>query len=225
MNKNDIDRIFEYVARSDEQCGNELIYAITLLHSCIEKSMEIVKDQIVTATVENRFDELAELGQYCKGIGEIEKQIVDCNSALCMLSDEKIIPQDVRNIRYKDNGRIDYASYRVNAKEKHSLTEDFTFRKVGGFSFRGEDYKATTWKDVTMKLAEILYKIDPQKMVGFTADPEMNGQTIPFFSHRASFDQEDAALTEQINGTNIYIYIKQSANSLVRLIKKMLLEY
>ena len=58
MNKQEILNIFEYVSAVDTDCARDLTYSISLLHTCIEKSLDVVKRQINAATNANRFDDV-----------------------------------------------------------------------------------------------------------------------------------------------------------------------
>jgi len=227
MKREELISIFEYIAKVSESCGNELIYSITMLDSCMEKSLEAVKEQILNATVDNKFDELTKLGEYCKGIQEMKKQLLDCSSAICLLSDEKILPPkpDPENIRYLPNGYIDYASYAVDSTIKHTLDEDFVHSRVSAFEFSGVKHNVTTWQEILLKLSEILYAIDSEKMKSFVKDPEMQGSRNAYFSYFVSYDNMGKPRNKKISGTDLYVFTSQSANSIVSLIKKIIKQY
>ena len=227
MNKEKIIDVFEYVAKANETCGNELIYAITLLHSCMEKSLDTVKDQILNATVENRFDELTKLGEYCKGIQEIEKQILDCNSAICLLSQKNVLPKNPEpvEIHYRPNGYIDYSYYAVDSTVKHSLDEDFIHSKILRFEFDRKSYDVTSWQDFLLKISELLYAIDGEKMESFVYNSDMNGNSNSFFSHSVLYDRDNKPRNKRIRGTDLYVFTNQSANSIVSLVKRMLIRF
>jgi len=94
-------------------------------------------------------------------------------------------------------------------------TEDYTNKRVASFSFDGSTYEVRSWKELLMKICEIMLN---RHRRGFEQVFGLRGRKRAYFSR----NPEELLEARQIKGTDIYVETNLSANSIVRLSKKII---
>ena len=224
MNKQEILNIFEYVSAVDTDCARDLTYSVTLLHTCIEKSLDAVVKQATEASNAHKFNDSIKYNEYCKVLQELEQQIIDCNSAITILKAKKKIPDDA--VVNTPVSRPDYTKYAVDNEEVHYLDEDFEHCKVDKFHFENIMYNVTSWKDAWLCLCTILYAKDPEKFMSITESPDFKTQKINVFSYAPVYaDSDGRPRNEKLEGTDIYIWTNFRANRITECMRRLLIEF
>lgn len=78
-------------------------------------------------------------------------------------NDNDTIAEDEEEEIEEREWKIDYKKYLVDNTKPYPLTSDFENTTPDRFSFRGEMYKVKTYKEMWLKLCEILYNKDNNK--------------------------------------------------------------
>ena len=103
----------------------------------------------------------------------------------------------------------------------HDLMTDFRYTKPAAFSLDEIRYPARMWKQMLVKICEILYQKNNKIFEEFLEDKFMQGKTRKYFS------RNEASLRnpEKIKGSNIFVETNLSANSTRDMVMKMLDKY
>ena len=144
-----------------------------------------------------------------------EKKVVLRKSA-----DKEILEDDMEFLE-DDQRRINYEEYRVDETVAHDLMTDFRYTKPAAFSLDEIRYPARMWKQMLVKICEILYQKNNKIFEEFLEDKFMQGKTRKYFS------RNEASLRnpEKIKGSSIYVETNLSANSTRDMVMKMLDKY
>lgn len=112
-----------------------------------------------------------------------------------------------------------YAQLLLNM-EPHTLDEDFEYKKICGFEINGIRFEVSSWQDALIQLCSYLYNIDGNKMLGFVDDPYFKRRKVSYF-----MKESVPRRNKIIPGTNLYVWVNNNANTLVRLMRDMLVRY
>lgn len=137
-------------------------------------------------------------------------------------SNKEIVFEGNANIEKKISSRkpIDYADFDVDNMEPHTLDEDFEYKKICGFEINGIRFEVSSWQDALIQLCSYLYNIDGNKMLGFVDDPYFKRRKVSYF-----MKESVPRRNKIIPGTNLYVWVNNNANTLVRLMRDMLVRY
>ncbi|MHC1588223.1 MAG: type I restriction endonuclease [Methermicoccaceae archaeon] len=94
-------------------------------------------------------------------------------------------------------------------------TEDYTNKKISSFSFDGQRYEVRTWKEILVKVCEIMHA---KHRNSFEQVFALHGRERPHFSKNPA----ELRAGEQIDGSNIYVETWMNANNMVSRSKKVL---
>ena len=114
----------------------------------------------------------------------------------------------------------DYESYTVDASIPYSLNESFTHKKVCAFSIRDAKYDVTDWQDLLVTTCNLLGTKNLELLKSLLDDPDMRGRKVNYFT-TYHLERKTAKLEHE----NLYVWINQSANSIVRMVKKLLKKF
>lgn len=89
-------------------------------------------------------------------------------------------------------------------------SQDFTGKKVKAFNFLNQTYEVSSWKEVLIKLCEILYKKHHNE---FRKVLNLKGRNRKYFS----FNKKDLFRPQLIPSSNIYIETNFSANNIAKI--------
>jgi len=108
-------------------------------------------------------------------------------------------------------------SAKNNSNSVFYLNEDFsvTGEKITALTFWDIEYKVTTWVDFLKKLMELLYDLEPARLVSLVDDPIVNRNNI------LSKSEEDLRKGLKI-ADNLYIEKNLSAGSIVSYVRQFL---
>ena len=183
----------------------------------------ITKKQIQLSTEKNSFDDISQIAESCQQISEISIRI---ENAIALMevkpSNKEIVFEGNTNIEKKISSRkpIDYADFDVDNMEPHTLDEDFEYKKICGFEINGIRFEVSSWQDALIQLCSYLYNIDENKMLGFVDDPYFKRRKVSYF-----MKESVPRRNKIIPGTNLYVWVNNNANTLVRLMRDMLVRY
>ena len=201
-----------------------MMYAMTLLSTNINKMLESVKNDIHECTNHNRFGELNRLSVYCSNITEMRDELERCIDALIEIgtgtADSSKAIETTPTISVHADESVNYSLYKVDPKTEHTLDEDFEHRKVCAFKLDGKRINVDSWQDLTIKTCAYLYKKDPVRMKSFVWDEDLKGRINQYF-----MTSSVQGRNKLIPGSELYVWINQSANSLARMVGTVLKKY
>lgn len=91
----------------------------------------------------------------------------------------------------------------------------YTGKSISSFYFRGAKYQVRSWKDLLIKLCEI---INSSHRNDFEKTLKVVGRKRPYFTRSAN----ELRAPQKVNGTNIYVETNLSANNIVKICIDML---
>ncbi len=185
--------------------------------STLEKKMEKIDKKDFTKIGEY-YTRIQELKDLREKIQEIE---------ICIEKESKKIPN--KNTISKNTvkkAKVNYNTSHINEPIFYSLSEDFTNKCPVAFSFDGERYVVKEWKDILLKLCEILYNKNPNSFRKVVLSKDMQERSRTYF---AEFDNKTINNSmidgRKIPGSSIYIETNHNVNDICRIIKKILKKY
>ena len=217
------EKLFRFIVDTDKECSAELLHALKSLKANFDNALTITKKQIQLSTEKNSFDDISQIAESCQQISEISIRI---ENAIALMevkpSNKEIVFEGNANIEKKISSRkpIDYADFVVDNMEPHTLDEDFEYKKICGFEINGIRFEVSSWQDALIQLCSYLYNIDGNKMLGFVDDPYFKRRKVSYF-----MKESVPRRNKIIPGTNLYVWVNNNANTLVRLMRDMLVRY
>ena len=217
------EKLFRFIVDTDKECSAELLHALKSLKANFDNALTITKKQIQLSTEKNSFDDISQIAESCQKISEISIRI---ENAIALMevkpSNKEIVFEGNANIEKKISSRkpIDYADFDVDNMEPHTLDEDFEYKKICGFEINGIRFEVSSWQDALIQLCSYLYNIDENKMLGFVDDPYFKRRKVSYF-----MKESVPRRNKIIPGTNLYVWVNNNANTLVRLMRDMLVRY
>lgn len=217
------EKLFRFIIDTDKECSAELLHALKSLKANFDNALTITKKQIQLSTEKNSFDDISRIAESCQQISEISIRI---ENAIALMevkpSNKEIVFEGNTNIEKKISSRkpIDYADFDVDNMEPHTLDEDFEYKKICGFEINGIRFEVSSWQDALIQLCSYLYNIDGNKMLGFVDDPYFKRRKVSYF-----MKESVPRRNKIIPGTNLYVWVNNNANTLVRLMRDMLVRY
>lgn len=217
------EKLFRFIVDTDKECSAELLHALKSLKANFDNALTITKKQIQLSTEKNSFDDISQIAESCQQISEISIRI---ENAIALMevkpSNKEIVFEGNANIEKKISSRkpIDYADFDVDNMEPHTLDEDFEYKKICGFEINGIRSEVSSWQDALIQLCSYLYNIDGNKMLGFVDDPYFKRRKVSYF-----MKESVPRRNKIIPGTNLYVWVNNNANTLVRLMRDMLVRY
>lgn len=217
------EKFFRFIVDTDKECSAELLHALKSLKANFDNALTITKKQIQLSTEKNSFDDISQIAESCQQISEISIRI---ENAIALMevkpSNKEIVFEGNANIEKKISSRkpIDYADFDVDNMEPHTLDEDFEYKKICGFEINGIRFEVSSWQDALIQLCSYLYNIDGNKMLGFVDDPYFKRRKVSYF-----MKESVPRRNKIIPGTNLYVWVNNNANTLVRLMRDMLVRY
>ena len=217
------EKLFRFIVDTDKECSAELLHALKSLKANFDNALTITKKQIQLSTEKNSFDDISQIAESCQQISEISIRI---ENAIALMevkpSNKEIVFEGNANIEKKISSRkpIDYADFDVDNMEPHTLDEDFEYKKICGFEINGIRFEVSSWQDALIQLCSYLYNIDGNKMLGFVDDPYFKRRKVSYF-----MKESVPRRNKIIPGTNLYVWVNNNANTLVRLMRDMIVRY
>ena len=94
-------------------------------------------------------------------------------------------------------------------------SEKYTGKSIVVFAFRGKEYPVSSWKGMLMKIIDLMLYVHREQ---FSRVLKLRGRKRPYFSKNPN----ELRKPERINNTDIYVETNLSANSIVKISKKII---
>ncbi|MEA3442131.1 MAG: restriction endonuclease subunit R [Chloroflexota bacterium] len=96
-----------------------------------------------------------------------------------------------------------------------SIPGSYTGKSISSFSFKGSNYQARSWKELLIKLCDILKTSHRSQ---FDKTLNLAGRKRPYFTHNGN----ELRSPQKINNTDIFVETNLSANQIVKICSDML---
>lgn len=93
--------------------------------------------------------------------------------------------------------------------------ERYKGKSISAFYFKNAKYEVYTWKNLLVKLAEIIYESHSSD---FKKVLTLKGKKRPYFT----YDKNELRVPQKINKTNIFVEVNLSANFIIKICHKLL---
>lgn len=232
MNLEKILSIIEFVQNETPENQELLDKAIGAIKDVLQSEQALVDENAMNLLRERDYDKMQKYIDMSKTIASVQSSIKDIfeeigvdkpkeKKVVLRKSADKEILEDDMEFLEDDQKRINYEEYRVDETVAHDLMTDFRYTKPAAFSLDEIRYPARMWKQMLVKICEILYQKNNKIFEEFLEDKFMQGKTRKYFS------RNEASLRnpEKIKESNIFVETNLSANSIRDMVMKMLDKY
>ena len=232
MNFEKILSIIEFIQNETPENQELLDKAIGAIKDILQSEQALVDENDMNLLRERDYDKMQKYIDMSKTIASVQSSIKDIfeeigvdkpkeKKVVLRKSADKEILEDDMEFLEDDQRRINYEEYRVDETVAHDLMTDFRYTKPAAFSLDEIRYPARMWKQMLVKICEILYQKNNKIFEEFLEDKFMQGKTRKYFS------RNEASLRnpEKIKGSSIYVETNLSANSTRDMVMKMLDKY
>ncbi len=98
----------------------------------------------------------------------------------------------------------------VVPRRRVEIGESYAYKSISSFLFKGTRYEARSWKDMLIQVCNIMLATHKER---FEQVLNLIGRKRPYFTRNPN----ELMSPERINGTDIYVEVNLSANSIVKL--------
>lgn len=232
MNLEKILSIIKFIQNETPENQELLDKAIGAIKDVLQSEQALVDENAMNLLRERDYDKMQKYIDMSKTIASVQFSIKDIFEEIGVdkpkekkvdlrkSADKEILEDDMEFLE-DDQKRINYEEYRVDETVAHDLMTDFRYTKPAAFSLDEIRYPARMWKQMLVKICEILYQKNNKIFEEFLEDKFMQGKTRKYFS------RNEASLRnpEKIKGSNIFVETNLSANSTRDMVMKMLDKY
>lgn len=232
MNLEKILSIIEFIQNETPENQELLDKAIGAIKDVLQSEQALVDENAMNLLRERDYDKMQKYIDMSKTIASVQASMKDIfekigvdkpkeKKAVLRKGVAKEISEDDMEFLEDDQKKINYEEYRVDETVPYDLMKDFCYTKPAAFSLDGIRYPARMWKQLLVKICEILNQKNNKIFEEFLEDKFMQGKTRKYFS------RNEASLwnAEKIKGSNIFVETNLSANSTRDMVMKMLDKY
>ena len=220
---NNIENVIKYGYKNHKKTLQDILDCVEMLQSSICDLYDQVAEDVHNLMKDRKMDEVGQIQPYLSEIIDVQNQI---ETLVRFFSENDDDPQDDVLINEQDedeelkNEKIDYSLYAENQDKPHMIYENYEHKKICAFMLEGKKYVAKNWQDALVTLCELMAERDYDKLVSFIDMDEFSGRKVKYFGK--TYVEKRNCL---IDGTDIYVWINLSANSIRNVMKKILKHY
>ncbi len=220
--------VYKYLLSCDSSSAHNIYYGMELFYNSFDDGLAFLKNTMQKLIQSGNYEDIDKVNDICKKISIIQGELNHILDTVSTLNAEDINGQS-QNVSYEEETDdslymkseiIDYSQYVVDAEKKHSLDEDYEYKRPCGFMVNERRYKADNWQDVLVNLCSALAKEDNGLLSSFVEHPRFKGRKIRYFSN-----VHMPKKNKKIPGTDVYVWVNMSANGIKDLIRKILIEF
>ncbi|HAJ97232.1 MAG TPA: hypothetical protein DCO72_05800 [Ruminococcus sp.] len=194
-----IEEVYAYLNENEPEIASNICYASEMLLSELDRALEVLKTRRKQAVENDDDKEYEKLTRYRDILGVYKENI---NTYLDYVN----LPETSKTTAPSPDREI-----------IHHLSEDFTYKKITAFVFRGKRYEVTSWKEALITFCNELTKINRNFPFALIGNPQFRGKEFEYFSYTPIAER-----SEKIQGTNVYVYTLMSSNYITKLLKNIL---
>jgi len=216
-----MEKLISFLRKEFPKDALDIQECIDLLNQCIEGCVKNIKDALNDAFDKRDNQRSTNLLEMRELIGKVQDKLGEYSNLLQIDNDieEEIIQKE--NLENEPEELTDHDSFRVDKNIPYTLYYDYTYKRPAGFEVFGMRHDAKDWKEMFVKICEILAEKDPMTFKTFVNDKSMQGRKVSYFCK----DQKDIRSPKYVKGTDIYIMTNMSANQIRNVIERMLRRY
>jgi len=216
-----MEKLISFLRKEFPKDALDIQECIDLLNQCIEGCVKNIKDAFNTAIDKRDYQRLTNLSEMLKSIDKVQGKLGEYSNLLQIDNDieEEIIQKE--NLKDESKELPSYDSLQVDQNMPYTLYDDYTYKKPAGFEVFGLRYDAKDWREMFVKICEILAEKDPVKFKTFVNDKSMQGKKVSYFCN----NQKGIREPRHVKGTDIYLMTNMNANRIRNIIVKMLRRY
>lgn len=210
----DINDVYAYLSENEPETAQNLLYYSEMLKTCLDEAVSTLKNRMKMAIDNDDYDEIDRLKIYRVKLNEYKEQIdeyLDYNTD----SNISLVHENI-----SEKSSVDYSEYAVDRDIKHSLDEDFTYKRISGFMLEETKYIADNWQDALVKICALLAQKSGVLFRKMMSSEEFKGKKRKIF-----YQESIAKINKKIPDTDYYVLVNINANSIVKIIGKMLLYF
>jgi len=199
-------KFWDFLSKENVVSGKAIVSAETIYKGrqkqhLIEITLPKAWNKIIKESDENFIELIAETTEKICG-HRPEHIIVEKFLASYVQKMEILVPETPKRVSSREKTPI--------PKKMLQEDESYTGKSISSFTFRGTQYKVQTWKDMLIQICHIMFTTHRDS---FEQVLSLVGRKRPYFTR----NQDELRIPEKINGTDIYVEINLSANSIVKL--------
>lgn len=238
MNPDTINNVIEFINNEFPSEAEELCSAIDLLVETITELNEKIEDKRHNKYEGKQFREIFDLYRnqslaLYDIIDTLNEYIENLTPDFDMSDSDDMDDSISELLNVEDNSKEqatilkrldipDYKDARLNADTsvRHTLYENFTFKRPCAFEIQGTTIDVSQWREMLIKTCEYLYNLDGGAKVfdDIILSDNMNGRKRRYFSRNKS----EIASPLHIGNSDIYVIGNLSANDIRDLVAKLL---
>lgn len=232
----DIPRIIRFLKENYSYNADEIYECLSKLTDTLDRTMAAIQHSSTEAFVQRDFFKIKSYTEMADEINSVHEKIKGYMEQLSVktpddaptddneiIEDSKELPREELESAIEDKlvENADPDDYKVDSSIKHSLYEDFSFKRPAAFEIDSVRIEVRDWRELFFLTCETLLRKDRSIFESFISDPSMNGRRVKYFSKSG----RSMTSPRKIPGTDIYISMQLGANGAKRLISKMLRMY
>lgn len=171
------------------------------------KQLKIIKSGLINLLNNNENIDLSD--------GKLENALIDETNIEDIAEDEA---EEVKELE----GKIDYKKYLVDNTKPYPLSSDFENTTPYSFSFEGEISKVKTYKDMWLKLCEILYNKDNDKFKEIAIWHQIRGRKKSYIVYKSDKIAKNISNPMRFLNTTIILEGATSTTQKINIIRQML---
>jgi len=215
---NSINNTLEIIERT--RAALKLKYSTMADNFFEDINYEVIKEfQNANKQLENIKNNLV---NFINGNNSVESDTNISEDTLIEENDSEDIPEDENEEIEEREGKIDYKKYLVDNTKPYPLSSDFENTTPDSFSFRSEKYKVNSYKEMWLKLCEILYNIDDNKFRDIATWHQIKGHKKAYIVYEN--DQIAQNITNPLRFMNTGIILEKTTSTTqkIKIILQML---
>lgn len=214
----DLSKTITFLKENFETNAIEIYECLNLLADTLDSTLMAIQKSSANAFEQRDFARIKQIVDIADEINNVQRKTKEYMERLHVnLTEEPVSSYE------EDEGKVDNDSdeYKVDSSIRHTLNEDFSYKKPAAFEIDSARIEVKDWRDLFYLTCEILAKKDIVIFESFINDPSMNGKKIKYFSKV----RKGMTSPKRLTGTDIYISMQMGANSIKNLIAKMLRKF
>lgn len=239
----DISRIINFLNENYAYNADEIYECLNLLVDTLDSTLAAIQHASANAFAQRDFSKIKQQADMADEINSMQEKIKGYMEQLRVsLPDDGInMPDDDTDDSSEETDNpletsaeeagkayeeqparlLDQEDYKADSSIKHTLNEDFSFKKPAAIEIGSTRLEVRDWRDLFFLTCETLVRMDRSIFESFISDPSMNGRRVMYFSK----SRRGMTAPRKLPGTDIYVSMQLGANGIRRLISKMLRRY
>jgi uncharacterized protein YqgV (UPF0045/DUF77 family) len=218
-----ISSIINFLKENYVSNADEVYECLSLLNDTLDTVLAAIQHSSAEAFEQRDFSKIKSYAETADEINKVQDKIKGYMEQLRVNIPDEAVNDDEVEPAYEEEPvkQRDQDEFKVDSSIKHSLNEDFTFKKPAAFEIESTRIEVRDWRELFLITCEILVRRDRLTFESFISDPSMNGRRLKYFAKL----RRGMTSPKKLPGTDIYISMQLGSNGMKVLISKMLRKY